>query len=272
MNAEIRANEPVVDPPDDAGRSGGRRARWPCSARNMATRSACSRMGRRSDERIIRSSCAAAPMSRRPATSPSSRSSRESAVSSGVRRIEALTGEGARQWLNARDEKLQGGGRRAEGIARRGPGARRRAGRERAASSSASWPRPRRRWRWAAAPRPKLPGRSRSAATPSSARWSKGSIPRDLRGEVDGMKQRLGSGVAALVAVNEGRGSVAVGVTDDLAAQVQRGRAGQGRGRGAGRAGRRRPCPTWPRAAARTAPRPRKRCRRCARRWRKSRL
>jgi len=34
------------------------------------------------------------------------------------------------------------------------------------------------------------------------------------------LKQRLGSGVAALVAVNEGRGSVAVGVTDDLAAQV----------------------------------------------------
>ena len=34
------------------------------------------------------------------------------------------------------------------------------------------------------------------------------------------MKQRLGSGVAALVAVNEGRASVAVGVTDDLAGQV----------------------------------------------------
>jgi alanyl-tRNA synthetase len=34
------------------------------------------------------------------------------------------------------------------------------------------------------------------------------------------MKQRLGSGVAALVAVNDGRGSVAVGVTDDLAGQV----------------------------------------------------
>jgi alanyl-tRNA synthetase len=40
--------------------------------------------------------------------------------------------------------------------------------------------------------------------------------PKGLRGEVDSMKQRLGSGVATLVAVNEGRGSVAVGVTDDL--------------------------------------------------------
>ena len=31
----------------------------------------------------------------------------ESAVSSGVRRIEALTGEAARQWLTNRDEKLR---------------------------------------------------------------------------------------------------------------------------------------------------------------------
>ena len=34
------------------------------------------------------------------------------------------------------------------------------------------------------------------------------------------MKQRLGSGVAALVATNDGRASVAVGVTDDLAGTV----------------------------------------------------
>jgi alanyl-tRNA synthetase len=43
--------------------------------------------------------------------------------------------------------------------------------------------------------------------------------PKGLRGEVDSMKQRLGSGIAALVAVNEGRASVAVGVTDDLTGQ-----------------------------------------------------
>jgi alanyl-tRNA synthetase len=44
--------------------------------------------------------------------------------------------------------------------------------------------------------------------------------PKSLRGEVDGMKQRLGSGIAALVAVSDGRASVAVGVTDDLSGQV----------------------------------------------------
>jgi alanyl-tRNA synthetase len=44
--------------------------------------------------------------------------------------------------------------------------------------------------------------------------------PKGLRAEVDGMKQRVGSGIAALIAVNDGRASVAVGVTDDLAGQV----------------------------------------------------
>jgi alanyl-tRNA synthetase len=44
--------------------------------------------------------------------------------------------------------------------------------------------------------------------------------PKDLRSTVDTMKQRVGSGIAALVAVNEGRASVAVGVTDDLAGQI----------------------------------------------------
>jgi alanyl-tRNA synthetase len=34
------------------------------------------------------------------------------------------------------------------------------------------------------------------------------------------MKQRVGSGVATLVAVNDGRASVAVGVTDDLAGRI----------------------------------------------------
>jgi alanyl-tRNA synthetase len=44
--------------------------------------------------------------------------------------------------------------------------------------------------------------------------------PKGLRAAVDEMKKRLGSGVGALVAVNEGRASVAVGVTDDLSKQV----------------------------------------------------
>jgi alanyl-tRNA synthetase len=37
-----------------------------------------------------------------------------------------------------------------------------------------------------------------------------------LRGLIDDAKARLGSGVAVMIAVNDGRASVAVGVTDDL--------------------------------------------------------
>jgi len=44
--------------------------------------------------------------------------------------------------------------------------------------------------------------------------------PKGLRAAVDDMKKRLGSGICALVAVNEGRASVAVGVTDDLAGEI----------------------------------------------------
>ena len=41
-----------------------------------------------------------------------------------------------------------------------------------------------------------------------------------LRGAVDDAKARIGSGVAVMVAVNDGRASVAVGVTDDLVGTV----------------------------------------------------
>ncbi len=44
--------------------------------------------------------------------------------------------------------------------------------------------------------------------------------PKGLRGEIDAMKQQIGSGVAALIAVNDGRASVAAGVTSDLVAQA----------------------------------------------------
>jgi alanyl-tRNA synthetase len=47
-----------------------------------------------------------------------------------------------------------------------------------------------------------------------------GMDPKALRGLVDDAKKRVGSGVAVMVAVNDGRASVAVGVTDDLTSRL----------------------------------------------------
>jgi alanyl-tRNA synthetase len=43
--------------------------------------------------------------------------------------------------------------------------------------------------------------------------------PKELRGLIDGNKAILGSGVSAVVAVVDGRATIAAGVTDDLAAR-----------------------------------------------------
>ena len=44
--------------------------------------------------------------------------------------------------------------------------------------------------------------------------------PKELRGIVDQNKATLGSGVSAVLAVVDGRASIAVGVTDDLKGQI----------------------------------------------------
>jgi alanyl-tRNA synthetase len=65
---------------------------------------------------------------------------------------------------------------------------------------------------------------------------------KELRGTADAIKQELGSGVVALVSVNEGKAAVVVSVTEDLAGSVdavelvKRGVAAVG---GAGGGGRR---------------------------------
>ena len=143
----------------------------------------------------------------------------ESAVSSGVRRIEALTGEAARQWLNHRDETL----REAASALKASP--------DEVPARVAALVEDRRRLERELAEAKKAlamgGGGKAEAAGPEQVgghaflgQVVDGLDPKGLRGEVDGMKQRLGSGVAALVAVNEGRASVAVGVTDDLSGQV----------------------------------------------------
>ena len=144
----------------------------------------------------------------------------ESAVSAGVRRIEALTGEAARQWLGDRDLKL----REAAATLKSSP--------DEVPTRIAALVDERRRLERELADAKKalaMGGGSAAAdvAAPEDIGGYKfigqvveGLDPKGLRAAVDDMKKRLGSGIAALVAVNEGRASVAVGVTDDLAGQV----------------------------------------------------
>ena len=142
----------------------------------------------------------------------------ESAVSSGVRRIEALTGEAARQWLTGREDRLKEAASALKAAPEDVPARllllveeRRRLERELAEARKAL----------ALAGN----GPAREAAGPETiggvgfvGQVLQGLDPKGLRGLVDEAKQRLGSGVAAVVAVNDGRASVAVGVTDDLRA------------------------------------------------------
>ena len=139
----------------------------------------------------------------------------ESAVSSGVRRIEALTGEAARLWLSEREGLLKDIAATFKTNA------------EDVLARVAALIEERKRLERDLADAKKAlamgGGSSSAAAGPEdiagvafSGQVLEGLDPKELRGLVDEAKGRLGEGIAALVAVNEGRASVAVGVTGGL--------------------------------------------------------
>jgi alanyl-tRNA synthetase len=139
----------------------------------------------------------------------------ESAVAAGVRRIEALTGEAARQWLTAREARLK----EAAAALKASP--------EEVPVRVAALIEDRRRLERELAEAKKalaMGGGSQVAAAGPEQVGGHGFIgqvlegmdPKGLRGLVDDAKKRVGSGVVVMVAVNDGRASVAVGVTDDL--------------------------------------------------------
>ncbi len=144
----------------------------------------------------------------------------ESAVSSGVRRIEALTGEAARQWVVGREEALKA----LAASLKTAP--------EDVGARVAALVEERKRLERELADAKKqlaLSGGGGAAATSAdedvsgikfSGQVLEGLNPKDLRGLLDEAKERLSSGVAAIVAVNDGRASVAAAVTDDLTARI----------------------------------------------------
>jgi alanyl-tRNA synthetase len=139
----------------------------------------------------------------------------ESAVSSGIRRIEALTGEAARLWLTGREDRLKD----AAALLKASPDdvparltalvdAQKRLERELADAKKAL-----------------ALGGGKGSAGPviehiAGVKFEGQSLdgldPKALRGLIDEAKARLESGVAVIVTVVDGRASVAVGVTDDL--------------------------------------------------------
>jgi alanyl-tRNA synthetase len=143
----------------------------------------------------------------------------ESAVAAGVRRIEALTGEAARRWLTDRETRLK----EAAATLKAAP--------EEVPARVAALVEERRRLERELAEAKKalaLGGGTKAETTGPEQVGGHGFIgqviegmdPKGLRGLVDDAKKRVGSGVVALVAVNDGRASVAVGVTDDLTARL----------------------------------------------------
>ncbi|GAA0575765.1 alanine--tRNA ligase [Rhizomicrobium electricum] len=144
----------------------------------------------------------------------------ESAVASGVRRIEALTSEGARRYLAHQSELA----REAAAALKTSPAElparvaqladeRRRLERELTEARKAL----------------ALAGPAQGGAESDVkevgglklvARVVEGVSPKDLKGLADEAKTKIGSGVVAFVAVSDGKASIVVGVTDDLTKKV----------------------------------------------------
>ncbi|RVU34631.1 alanine--tRNA ligase [Hwanghaeella grinnelliae] len=140
----------------------------------------------------------------------------EAAVAAGVRRVECLTGEAALDYARARDRKLQD----IAGALKTAPSD--------APERVVSLLEERRKLeREVSDLRRKLaagggasggPEAKDVAGTKFASRVLEGVPPKELKPLVDQLKQQVGSGVVAIVAVNDGKASLVVGVTDDLTA------------------------------------------------------
>ena len=139
----------------------------------------------------------------------------ESAVSSGVRRIEALTGEAARRWVVSREEVLKS----VAAALKTSP--------DEVEARVAALIDERRRFERELAEAKTQLALGGGASAPVALEEKIGGItfsgqvldgidPKQLRGLLDEAKKRIGSGIAGIVATNEGRAAVAVAVTDDL--------------------------------------------------------
>ena len=140
----------------------------------------------------------------------------ESAVASGVRRIEALTGEAARLWLSEREDALKATASALRTTPEDVP-----------VRVAALVDQARKLERELAEAKKALALGGGGAAAADKGPETIGDVafigqviegldPKELRGLVDENKKRMGSGISAVIAVTDGRASIAAGVTDDL--------------------------------------------------------
>ncbi|MGE4411876.1 MAG: alanine--tRNA ligase [Sphingobium sp.] len=140
----------------------------------------------------------------------------ESAVASGVRRIEALTGEAARLWLSEREEALKATASTLRTTPEEVP-----------ARVAALMEQSRKLERELADAKKALALGGGGAAAGDSAPVMVGAVPfigrvipdldpKALKGLVDEEKKKHSSGVFTYIATSDGKASIVVGVTDDL--------------------------------------------------------
>jgi alanyl-tRNA synthetase len=152
----------------------------------------------------------------------------ESASAAGVRRIEALTAEGAREYLAHQDQRM----RELAGVLRTKPDEvvdRVKALLEERKQLERQLGDVKRQLALGGAAGQRNGKGADNAAAPIRAvggikllaRTVQGLAPKDLRGLIDDGKRQLGSGVVAIVGVTEdGKAALAVGVTDDLTGRI----------------------------------------------------
>ena len=217
VNAEIRANEAVTTrlmSPDDAVQAGALALFGEKYGEEVRVLS----MGRATDKHYSVELCGGTHV-RALGDIGIFRIVSESAVSSGVRRIEALTGEGARQWLVGRDERLKA----IASLIKTAP--------DEVESRIAALVEERRTLERELAEARKALALGGGSGKAGAAVETVGGLsftgqvidgldPKELRGLLDQAKTSLGSGIAVMIAINEGRAAFAAAVTDDLTSRI----------------------------------------------------
>jgi alanyl-tRNA synthetase len=140
----------------------------------------------------------------------------EGAVASGIRRVEAMTGEAARLWLTTREDQLKGIAASLKANPDEAPA--------RVAALADTVKRLEKEL--AEAKKAAALGGGGAAAEPEDVggvmflgQSYEGLDPKDLRGLANDARARIGSGVVAFVTVNDAKASILIAVTDDLTAR-----------------------------------------------------